>query len=136
MLAAGEATKAALRSLARGGAAELLPRGIRVSAVSPGATDTPSWAKAFPHKDRAAQLTGQMRETDPLKRLGTSEEGASAVLLLAFDATFATGAEFCRRGSVAALKAAPAECLTRLAGCGEPNHSPKVFRLLRRFMPD
>ena len=93
MLAAAGATKAALRSLARGFAAELLPQGIRVNAVSPGPTDTPSWGKAFPDKDMAAQLTGQMREGNPMKRLGTSEEVAKAVLFLAFDATFTTGAE-------------------------------------------
>lgn len=93
MLAASGATKAALRSLARGFAAELLPRGIRVNAVSPGPTDTPSWGKSFPDGDMAAQLTGQMRDGNPMKRLGTSEEVAKAVLFLAFDATFTTGAE-------------------------------------------
>jgi NAD(P)-dependent dehydrogenase (short-subunit alcohol dehydrogenase family) len=93
MLAAAGATKAALRSFARTFAAELLPQGIRVNAVSPGPTDTPSWGKAFPDKDVAAQVTGQMRETNPMKRLGTSEEVAKAVLFLAFDATYTTGAE-------------------------------------------
>ena len=93
MLAAAGATKAALRSFARGLAAELLPREIRVNAVSPGPTDTPSWGKSFPDKDMAAQLTGQMSEANPMKRLGTSEEVAKAVLFLAFDATFTTGAE-------------------------------------------
>jgi NAD(P)-dependent dehydrogenase (short-subunit alcohol dehydrogenase family) len=93
MLAASGAAKAALRSLARMFAAELLPRGIRVNAVSPGPTDTPSWGKAFPDKDVAAQVTGQMREANPMKRFGTSEEAAKAVLFLAFDATFTTGAE-------------------------------------------
>jgi NAD(P)-dependent dehydrogenase (short-subunit alcohol dehydrogenase family) len=93
MLAAAGATKAALRSLARGFAAELLPRGIRVNAVSPGPTDTPSWGKSFPDKDMVVQLIGQMSEANPMKRLGTSEEVAKAVLFLAFDATFTTGAE-------------------------------------------
>jgi NAD(P)-dependent dehydrogenase (short-subunit alcohol dehydrogenase family) len=93
MLAAAGATKAALRSLARGFAAELLPRGIRVNAVSPGPTDTPSWGKSFPDKDMVVQLTAQMSEANPMKRLGTSEEVAKAVLFLAFDATFTTGAE-------------------------------------------
>jgi NAD(P)-dependent dehydrogenase (short-subunit alcohol dehydrogenase family) len=93
MLAAAGATKAALRSLARGFATELLPRGIRVNAVSPGPIDTPSWSKAFPDKDMAAQLTGQMSEANPMKRLGTSEEVAKAVLFFGFDATFTTGAE-------------------------------------------
>ena len=92
-LAAYGAAKAALRSLARVFAAELLPRGIRVNAVSPGPIDTPIIGKAFPDKDVAAQVTGQMREANPMKRFGTSEEIAKAVLFLAFDATYTTGAE-------------------------------------------
>ena len=93
ILAASGAAKAALRSLARVFAAELLPREIRVNAVSSGPTDTPSWGKAFPDNDVAAQVTGQMREANPMKRLGMPEEIAKAVLFLAFDATFTTGAE-------------------------------------------
>jgi NAD(P)-dependent dehydrogenase (short-subunit alcohol dehydrogenase family) len=103
MLAAAGATKAALRSLTRGFAAELLPRGIRVNAVSPGPTDTPSWGKAFPNKDMAAQLTGQMSEANPMKRLGKSEEVAKAVLFLAFEATFTTGAELPVDGGMSQL---------------------------------
>ena len=41
----------------------------------------------------AAQVTGQMRDGNPMKRFGTSEEVAKAVLFLAFDATYTTGAE-------------------------------------------
>jgi len=41
----------------------------------------------------AAQITGQMGEANPMKRLATSEEVAKAVLFLAFDATYTTGAE-------------------------------------------
>ena len=93
MLAAAGATKAALRSLARTFAVELAPRGVRVNAVSPGPIDTPSWGKSFPDSEMAAQLTGQMSDANPMKRLGTSEEVAKAVLFLAFDATYTTGAE-------------------------------------------
>ena len=87
------AAKAALRSFARVLAAELLPREIRVNAVSPGPIDTPIIGKAFPDKDAAAQIREQMTGMVPMKRLGTSEEIAKAVLFLAFDATFTTGAE-------------------------------------------
>ena len=93
MIAAYGGAKAALRSFARTFAAELLPRGIRVNAVSPGPTETPIIGKAFPDKDVAAQLMGQMTEAIPMKRFGTAEEQAKAVLFLAFDATFTTGAE-------------------------------------------
>jgi len=93
LIAAYGGAKAALRSFARVFAAELLPRGIRVNAVSPGPTDTPIIGKAFPDKDVAAQLMGQMTEAIPMKRFGKAEEIAKAVLFLAFDATFTTGAE-------------------------------------------
>ena len=92
-IAAYGGAKAALRSFARTFAAELLPRGIRVNAVSPGPTETPIIGKAFPDKDVAAQLMGQMTEAIPMKRFGTAEEQAKAVLFLAFDATFTTGTE-------------------------------------------
>ena len=93
LIAAYGGAKAALRSFARTFAAELLPRGIRVNAVSPGPTETPIIGKAFPDKATADQLTGQMREANPMKRFGTPEEVAKAVLFLAFDATFTTGVE-------------------------------------------
>jgi NAD(P)-dependent dehydrogenase (short-subunit alcohol dehydrogenase family) len=93
LIAAYGGAKAALRSFARTFAAELLPRGIRVNAVSPGPTDTPIIGKAFSDKATADHLTEQMREANPMKRFGTPEEVAKAVLFLAFDATFTTGLE-------------------------------------------
>jgi NAD(P)-dependent dehydrogenase (short-subunit alcohol dehydrogenase family) len=75
-------------------AVEFLPRGIRVNAVSPGPTDTPVVAKVFPNKDVETQAVAQMTEAVPMKRFGKAEEVAKAVLFLAFDATFTTGAEF------------------------------------------
>ena len=93
MIAAYGGAKAALRSFARMFAVEFLPRGIRVNAVSPGPTETPMVGKAFPNKDVAAQLMGQMTEAIPMKRFGKAEEVAKAVLFLAFDATFTTGVE-------------------------------------------
>ena len=94
---AGQATygaaKAALRSLARTLAAELLPREIRVNAVTPGPIDTPILGKVFPDKDAVAQIREKMSGMVPMKRFGTSEEIAKAALFLAFDATFTTGAE-------------------------------------------
>jgi NAD(P)-dependent dehydrogenase (short-subunit alcohol dehydrogenase family) len=91
--AAYGAAKAALRSFARTLAADLLPREIRVNAVSPGPIDTPIIGKAFPGKDAADQIREKMIGMVPMKRFGTSDEIAKAVLFLAFDATFTTGAE-------------------------------------------
>ncbi len=93
MVAAYGGAKAALRSFARTFAAELLPQGIRVNAVSPGPTETPIISKAFPDKAMADHLTAEMRDAVPMKRFGTPEELAKAVIFLAFDATFTTGLE-------------------------------------------
>ena len=92
--AAYGAAKAALRSFARVLAAELLPQEIRVNAVTPGPINTPILDKAFPDKDMADHIREQMTGIVPMKRFGTSEEIAKAVLFLAFGATFTTGAEF------------------------------------------
>lgn len=91
--AAYAGAKAAVRSFARTLAIELLPREIRVNAVSPGPIDTPIIGKMVSDKDAAAQLREKMAAMTPMKRFGTSEEIAKAVLFLAFDATFTTGAE-------------------------------------------
>jgi NAD(P)-dependent dehydrogenase (short-subunit alcohol dehydrogenase family) len=91
--AAYGAAKAALRSFARVLAAELLPQGIRVNAVTPGPIDTGILDKAFPDKEAAAQMRVHASNMVPMKRFGTSNEIAKAVLFLAFDATFTTGAE-------------------------------------------
>ncbi|MBI0328095.1 SDR family oxidoreductase [Burkholderia plantarii] len=74
-------------------AIELLPREIRVNAVSPGPIDTPILDKVFPDKNAAAQVREKTIGMIPMKRFGTSEEIAKAVLFLAFDATFTTGLE-------------------------------------------
>jgi NAD(P)-dependent dehydrogenase (short-subunit alcohol dehydrogenase family) len=87
------AAKAALRSLARTLAAELVSREIRVNAISPGPIDTPILDKVFPDKNVVAQVREKTIGIIPMKRFGTSEEIAKAVLFLAFDATFTTGAE-------------------------------------------
>ena len=87
------AAKAALRSFTRTLAAELIPHEIRVNAVTPGPIDTPILGKVFPDKDAVAQIKEKMAGMIPMKRWGTSQEIARAVLFLAFDATFTTGAE-------------------------------------------
>jgi len=96
------ASKAALRSMARSFARELLPRGIRVNAVSPGPVDTPIIDKAAP-KDVADLVKRQLREANPMKRFGTAEEVAKAVLFLAFEATYTTGAELAVDGGASQL---------------------------------
>ena len=59
------AAKAALRSLARTLAVELLPREIRVNAVTPGPIDTPILGKVFHDKAVVAQVRGEDDRHDP-----------------------------------------------------------------------
>jgi NAD(P)-dependent dehydrogenase (short-subunit alcohol dehydrogenase family) len=93
MASAYSAAKAALRSLTRSMASELLTRGIRVNAVSPGPVETPIGIKAGLSQEAADQIFNQFKESNPMKRLGQPEEVAKAVAYLAFDATYTTGAE-------------------------------------------
>ena len=92
MVSAYAASKAALRSMTRSLARELLARGIRVNAVSPGPIDTGILEKNLP-PEAAQQTKAQMTAENPMLRFGEPDEIAKAVLFLAFDATYTTGAE-------------------------------------------
>ena len=85
--------KAALRSFAQGFAAELLPRGIRVNAVSPGFIKTPTMGVSGVSPADLAAFEQEGSAVTPMKRIGTVEEVARAVLFLGFEATFTTGVE-------------------------------------------
>jgi len=92
-MAAYDAGKAALRLLTRSLAAEFLPRGIRVNAVSPGGIDTTVIERSPLPAEVKEEIRGSMLGAIPMRRFGTPEEIAAAVDFLAFDATFTTGAE-------------------------------------------
>jgi len=87
------ASKAALRSLGRTLATELLQRGIRVNVVSPGPVTTPILDKSNLPPEARAGMVEQFREAVPMKRFGLPEEVARAAVFLAFEATFTTGAD-------------------------------------------
>ncbi len=87
------AAKAAVRSFALTYAAELAPRGIRVNVVSPGYTDTPTMGVTGVPASVLAAFKETGDEVTPLKRHARVEEVAAAVLFLAFEATFTTGAD-------------------------------------------
>ncbi|GLY99031.1 SDR family oxidoreductase [Actinoplanes sp. NBRC 103695] len=86
------ASKAALRSMARTWARELLPRGVRVNAVSPGPIDTGILHKSLPAAVADELLAGFAAQS-PMLRVGNPEEVARAAVFLAFEATYTTGAE-------------------------------------------
>ena len=92
--------KAAVRAFSRGLAAELAPRGIRVNVVSPGFIDTPSMGVTGVPQEVLQQFKEQGDRVTPLKRHGTMDEVADAVLFLAFDATFTTGSELAVDGGL------------------------------------
>ena len=97
------ASKAGLRSLSRTLSADLLGKGIRVNAVSPGPITTPIYGKLGFPADVAAAWGKQMQEANPMKRFGNPEEVATAVLFLAVDATYTTGAEVPVDGGVSQM---------------------------------
>jgi NAD(P)-dependent dehydrogenase (short-subunit alcohol dehydrogenase family) len=75
------ASKAAVRAYARTWSNELAGRGIRVNAITPGATDTPMFEDVF--GDRADEMRSTIATTLPAGRIGDPAELASAVLFLA-----------------------------------------------------
>lgn len=101
-ISAYAAGKAALRSMTRSLARELLPRQIRVNAVSPGPIDTGILNKALP-REAAERTKSQMTASNPMQRFGEPAELAKAVLYLAFDATYTTGAELAVDGGASQL---------------------------------
>jgi NAD(P)-dependent dehydrogenase (short-subunit alcohol dehydrogenase family) len=88
------ATKAALRSLARTAAAELVGRGIRVNTVAPGPIVTPIFGRTGLPKEALEQFAKETVAKVPMKRFGQPEEVAAAVAFLASqDASYITGVE-------------------------------------------
>lgn len=100
------ASKAALLSLIKNLSAELLPRRIRVNAVSPGPVVTPlhSTAKLGINDEQLQQMGEGIVKQVPIGRFGTSEEIAKVVTFFASDdSTFVLGAELVADGGMYTL---------------------------------
>lgn len=98
------ASKAALLTLARTLSAELVGRGIRVNAVSPGPIATPIFNKMGLAPEDRQELAKNIQEQVPMKRFGLPEEIAKTVLFLASsDSSFLLGTEIVADGGMSEL---------------------------------
>lgn len=88
------ATKAAVRSLGRSLAADLVGRGVRVNTLSPGFIDTPIFDRSGMHGGDPDEFFAKLRNMIPMGRVGRPEEVADAAVFLASDeASYITGIE-------------------------------------------
>lgn len=88
------ATKAAIRSFARGWSVDLRDRKIRVNAVSPGTVPTPAYDGFGMTEDQMTSFLQGHSDVAPVGRVGRPIEIAEAVLFLASDkSSFVNGAE-------------------------------------------
>ena len=95
------ATKAAVRSLARSLTSELRDRHIRANVVSPGPTDTAGFAQFTGGSDEVRRRVASMI---PVGRVGRPEEVAAAVLFLASsESSFIAGVELVVDGGMSQI---------------------------------
>jgi NAD(P)-dependent dehydrogenase (short-subunit alcohol dehydrogenase family) len=103
-IAVYSATKAAVRSLARSFSAELLPRGIRVNTVSPGATFTPIFGRLGLSAAELDATAARLLKLVPIGRFASAEDIAAGVAYLgSSDAAYAVGSELTIDGGVGQL---------------------------------
>lgn len=98
------ATKAALLSLARTLSGELISRGIRVNAVSPGPTSTPLYSKLGLSEADLKTVAASIQSQVPAGRFGKPGEIAHAIVFLASDeSAFTVGSELLIDGGMSNL---------------------------------
>lgn len=98
------ASKAALLSMTRTLSGELIGRGIRVNAISPGPVATPLYGKLGLSEEGAKAMAAGVLSQVPAARFGTPMEIAKAVVFLASDeASFTVGAELLIDGGMGSL---------------------------------
>ncbi len=88
------ASKAAVLSLCKTLAVELVDRNIRVNSISPGPINTPIYDKMGIPPDVMQEFAAGVQAKIPMQRFGAPEEVANAALFLASDeSSFMTGSE-------------------------------------------
>ena len=96
------ASKAAVRSFARGWTMELKDRKIRVNSMSPGPIETPALENAGLTAEQAEQAAAQFTSQVPLGRRGKPEEIASVLVFRASDeSSDVTGVDLAVDGGMA-----------------------------------
>lgn len=96
------ASKAAVHSLARTLAPELISRGIRVNTLAIGPIDTPLYSKLDLQPEEVQGFAELVVRRLPIKRFGRTEEIAKAALFLASaDSSFVVGSEITIDGGLA-----------------------------------
>lgn len=88
------ACKAALRNLVQTLGLELVKRGVRVNAISPGPIETPMWGRFGLPPEMENAIRQAVIDKSPVGRYGTPDEVAKVALFLASDdASYVTGQE-------------------------------------------
>ena len=96
------ASKAAIRSFARGWILDLAARRIRVNVLAPGATSTPGLHGLAADEEQERQFVAAMEAATPLGRMANPDEIAAAALFLASDeSSYVNGAELFVDGGAA-----------------------------------
>jgi NAD(P)-dependent dehydrogenase (short-subunit alcohol dehydrogenase family) len=98
------ATKAAVLNMVRTISADLLQKGIRVNAISPGPITSALLARDGITREKLQETKDWIQSQVPLKRFGTPEEIAAAVLYLTSpESAFVLGTELIIDGGMASL---------------------------------
>lgn len=98
------ASKAALRSLVQTLGLELIAKGIRINAISPGPISTPMFDRFGLPDEMVQGIKGEIERKSPIKRFGTPTEVARAALFLATDeSSYIVGDELVIDGGMSLL---------------------------------
>lgn len=98
------ASKAALRSVVKSLGLELIERGVRVNAISPGPIATPMFDRFGLPADMVMAIKGEIEKKSPIKRFGAPDEIAKVALFLASDdSTYVVGEEIVVDGGISLL---------------------------------